>query len=136
VQTPDLATLQTPTFQTVCYAFEPNMGGLLVDIYVEFLYRMVAGLLKRRRSRTWPNTKAEVMSSQCPKATYGFDVAEIYYKYRVNDELYVGIHEKGFVSHTSGEDYAANYAPGREIKIRYKPEAPSVSVVLEEDQTK
>src|SRR2546422_3162328 len=110
------------------------MGGLVIDIYVEFLYRFVMGLLKRRGSGNWPEVKAEVMSSECPKAGYGCDVAEIYYKYRVNGELYTGIHEKGFIFHSSGENYASEFHLGREITIRVKPGEPSISIVREEDQ--
>lgn len=112
------------------------MGGLVIDIYVEFLYRLVVSLLKRHRSSNWPRAEAEVMSSQCPQATYGCDVAEIYYKYRINGELYVGIHEKGFVSNSSRMDYADKFPTGRKIIVRVKSEDPSVSILQDEDQPK
>jgi len=100
------------------------MGGLVIDIYVEFLYRFVVGLLKRRGSNNWPEEKAEVTSSDCPRAGYGCDVAE-------NGELYTGIHEKGFIFHSSGRNYASEFPPGREITIRVKPGNPSVTIMRE-----
>jgi len=110
--------------------------GLIMDIYVEFLYRLVVSLLKSRRSINWSRAEAEVMSSQCPQATYGCDVAEIYYKYRVDEKLYVGIHQRGFVSNNSGMDYADKFPTGRKIIVRVKPGDASVSVLQEEDQPK
>ena len=110
------------------------MGGLVIDIYVEFLYRLSVTLLKRHRSNNWPQADAEVMSSQCPQATYGCDVAEIYYRYQINGELFVGIHERGFVFNSSGRDYSDKFPTGRKIIVRVKPGDDSVSILQEEDQ--
>lgn len=107
-----------------------------IDIYVEFLYRLVLSLLKRHRSSNWPRAEAEVMSAECPQATYGCAVAEVYYKYRINGELYVGIHEKGFITNSSGRDYTDEFPIGRKIIVRLKPEGPSVSILQDEDQPK
>src|SRR5260370_37901868 len=59
-------------------------------------------ILKRRGSSAWPVAKATVTSSACPKAMYGCDVAGVCYTYRVDGELYTGINEKPFISHSSG----------------------------------
>jgi uncharacterized protein DUF3592 len=107
------------------------MGGLVIDIYVEFLYRLIVSLLKRHRSNNWPRTEGEVMSSQCPQATYGCEVAQVYYKYRLKGELYVGIHERGFILNSSGKDYAHQFSPKRRIIVRVKPTDASVSVLQE-----
>jgi hypothetical protein len=112
-----------------------RMGGLVIDIYVEFLYRFVVSLSKRRASANRPKVGAEVTSSQCRRAGYGCAVAEIYYKYRANVELHTGIHEKGFIFHNSGENYASDFDLGRAISIRVNPEDPSTSILHEEDHS-
>jgi hypothetical protein len=110
------------------------MGGWFVDIFVEYLFRVVGRIIKRRGSGTWPVVKATVTRSVCPNAMYGCDVAEVYYTYRVDGELYTGVNEKPFISHSSGEDYLNHFAPGTEIAVRVKPGNPSVSIVAERDQ--
>ena len=110
------------------------MGGWFVDIFVEYLFRVVVRMIKWRGSGTWPVAKGTVTRSDCPKAMYGCDVAEVYYTYRVDSELYTGINEKPFISPSSGEDYVSRFVPGTEFDVRVKPEDPSVSTVREEDQ--
>ena len=55
-------------------------------------------MIKKRGSGTWPVAKATVTRSACPKAMFGCDLAEVYYTYRVDGELYTGINEKPFIS--------------------------------------
>ncbi len=110
------------------------MGGWFVDIFVEYLFRVMTRILKRRGSSAWPVAKATVTSSACPKAMYGCDVAEVCYTYRVDGELYTGINEKPFISPSSGEDYVSRFAPGTEFCVRVKPQDLAVSIVREGDQ--
>jgi hypothetical protein len=104
------------------------MGGWFVDIFVEFLFRTVTGLVRRHRSRTWPVASATVTDSTCPRAGYGCHVAEIHYTYDVDGEPYTGTYEKPFISHRSGEDYARHFIPGTHFKVLVNPGDPSVSV--------
>jgi uncharacterized protein DUF3592 len=109
-----------------------RMGGLVLDIYVEYIIRQVALLVRIVRSRNWPVTKASVTASACARAGYGCDVAEVYYKYRVDGELYTGVYEKPFLIHNSAENYINNSVPvGADLVVRLKPGDPSTSIVLE-----
>ena len=102
--------------------FLTHMGGWFVDIFVEYLFRVIARMIKRRGSGAWP------------VAIYGGAAAEVYYTYRVDGELYTGVNEKPFISHDSGGNYVSNFAPGREFTVRVKPGYPLVSIVREVDQ--
>ena len=51
------------------------MGGWFVDIFVEYLFRVMTRMIKRRGSGTWPVAKATVTRSGCPRAMYGCDAA-------------------------------------------------------------
>jgi hypothetical protein len=110
------------------------MGGLVIDIFVEYLFRALTRMIKRRGSGAWHVAKAAVTSSACPRAGYGCDVAEVCYTYRVHGELYAGINQKPFILHNSGENYASRFAPGTDIAVRVKPGEPSESIVCEGDQ--
>jgi hypothetical protein len=67
-------------------------------------------IIKRRGSNAWPVAKATVMSSSCPRAGYGCDVAEVYYTYRVDGELYTGANENWRRVRDSNPRYPLRYA--------------------------
>ena len=108
-----------------------HMGGWFVDIFAEYLFRVVTRFIKTRGRGSWPTAKATVTSSGCPGTAYGCPVGEVYYTYRVDGELYTGSHEKPFILHNSGENYARHFAPGTDFIVRLKPGQPSVSIVPE-----
>jgi len=109
-----------------------RMGGLVLDIYVEYIFRQVVLLIRIVRSRNWPVMKATVTTSNCPVAGYGCDVAEVCYKYRVDGELYTGSDRKPFIIHNSAEIFVNNSVPvGADLVVRLKPDDPSTSIVLE-----
>jgi len=79
------------------------------------------------RSRKWPIVKATVLSADCPHASYGCEVATVYYEYAINGEKYGDCFGKPFIFEKSGEDYAALFVKGAQFKVRVKSEhvAPS-----------
>ena len=105
------------------------MGGLVIDIVVEFLVRVVMRMVRLFRSSAWPTVTGKVTASTYQKAGYGCDVAEISYKYRVDGELYTGMYVKPFISSVHGEDYVARLPVGTELVLRIKPDEPSISIM-------
>lgn len=106
------------------------MGGWFVDIFVEYLFRIVFHAANLLRSRRWPIIEATVLSADCPHAAYGCEVATVYFQYVVNGEKYGDAFGKPFISHKSGEDYAAQFVKGRDCKVRLSPNDPTKSVPL------
>lgn len=106
------------------------MGGWFVDIFVEYLLRIVFHAANLLRSRRWPTVTATVLSADCPHAAYGCDVATVYYEYVVNGEKHGDTFGKPFISQESGKDYAANVVKGMHFKVRVKPDDPTKSVPL------
>jgi hypothetical protein len=109
------------------------MGGLVIDIFIEYFYRAVTRMITRRGSGAWPVAKATITSSSCPRAGYGCDVAEVYYTYRVNGEVYIGVNEKPFIVHNSGENYASRFAPGTECTVRVNAKDAAISFMRDGD---
>jgi len=114
--------------------FLTHRGGLVIDIFIEYFYRVVIRSIKRLGSSAWPVAKATVKSSSCPNAGYGCDVAKVYYTYRVDGEHYAGVNEKPFIIHNSGENYIRHFGPGTDFTVRIKAEDPAVSFVRDRDQ--
>jgi len=106
------------------------MGGWFVDIFVEYLFRAMTRMIKGRGSSAWPVAEATITSSSCPRAAYGCDLAEVYYKYRVDGELYTGVNEKPFIFHNSGENYVSLFAPGTAFTVRIKANDAAVSLEM------
>jgi hypothetical protein len=61
---------------------------------------------------------------------------EVVYSYRLNGELYPGIHEEPFLLADSLAEYLERFGAGRSLVVRVKANAPEVSVVREGDQNK
>ncbi len=109
------------------------MGGLVLDIYVEFIFRVIVRLFRARGSRSWPVVKAEVTATYHDPGGFGCAVANIAYQYKLNGELYAGTDANPFVSDSSAKDYLENYPTGSELLVRVKPGSPDFSVVRQKD---
>jgi hypothetical protein len=107
------------------------MAGWFLDIFIEYIFRMFVRAVKLLRSRNWPVVKATLLSAECPHASYGCDVATVYYEYVVKGEKYGAAYDKPFVSHDSGAHYSAQFVKGMDFKVRVKPDNPTMSVPIE-----
>ena len=107
------------------------MGGLVLDVFVAFLFRTAANCFRRIRGRSWPSIKAVVFQSYLEgSGGFGCAATTISYDYRVGGEKYSATHDEPCLSHSSGKYFAQLYPEGKEIAIRYKPDDPSRSVAL------
>jgi hypothetical protein len=106
------------------------MGGLFVDVYVEWLIRMVVNDIRMFRSRSWPVVDGIVFDATCPRALGGCHVADVYYDYTFSGESFSGIHEEPFVAHSLGQDYILQFPTGSDYPVRVNPRDPSKSVAV------
>jgi hypothetical protein len=104
------------------------MGGLVIDIYVEFLFRAMARMFNEFRSRTWPVVTATVTGSSYVKAGYGCDVAVVCYEYLVAGETYEDLYKEPFLFRNYGEAYPRRFPVGVDYPVRVEPGNPSKSV--------
>ena len=109
------------------------MGGLFLDIYVEFIIRVIVRMFRARGSRSWTILEAKVTGTYCAPGGFGCAVANVTYKYRVDGELYTGTDSNPFVSTDSAKDYLQDHPTGSELLVRVKPGNPESSVVRQDD---
>jgi hypothetical protein len=107
--------------------------GWFVDIFVEYIFRVLFRAINLTRSRRWPVVIATVLSADCSKVGYGCTVVTVYYEYVVNDEKHGDTFDKPFISPESGEGYADQFAKGMPFKMRVKPDDATKSVPLRGD---
>jgi len=103
------------------------MGGLVLDIVVEYLIRTIGRAIKRGRSRNWPTTKATVVSSRCEASSC--NLATVVYTYHFDGEVYPGTDKKPFWFSSNAEVYIRDFPAAKEITVRVKPNKPEVSIV-------
>jgi uncharacterized protein DUF3592 len=108
--------------------------GWVLDVYVEYLIRVVARLIMRIRSASWRTVNGTVIYSEC-RGAIGCPVARVSYKYEVKGQEYEGVTAKPFIFHSSGELYAEHFPEGQQLVVRVSPQNAARSIVLENEQS-
>lgn len=118
--------------------------GLIVRLVVRGMIAVFGGFLdsvsyrstRRRMSakgRDWPSCQGHVESSKSYSHQEGVTV-RIGYSYSVNGEYYAGYFEEAFYSDAPADRLTAALREGQPVTIRYEPNKPDKSLLLEEDQ--
>jgi hypothetical protein len=105
------------------------MGGLVLDIYVEYIIRAVFRFFRALRARSWPLVTARVTTTSTRAGGFGCAIGEITYLYRVDGEAYTGVDRKPFILNNSAENYVAEYSRGEELPVRVSNLDPAASVL-------
>ena len=116
----------------------------MAEAIIEYILRAIfysfkAAIQTLRMVGTGEWSCAEAMITAQPIASIaslgvGCHTVEFPYSYRVDGELYTGLHEEPFFLANSTADYVARFSSGRTFVVRVKPNAPETSVVRERDQ--
>src|SRR5579864_7632011 len=106
--------------------------GLVIDVYVEYLFRVMVRFLKRWNARSWKVVTAKVTATGY-RSGFGCAVADLSYKYKFDGRAYTGTNSVPFIYDRSAKEYIEHYAPKSQIIIRVKPGDPGLSVVREGD---
>jgi hypothetical protein len=105
------------------------MGGLVIDIIIEFFFRTSVNLLQRIGTSKWPVVTAIVSKSEKrPYPGLGCTVIVIHYKYRNAEMRYEGTHKEPFIFDNYAEAYLRRFPGGSEFPVRVDPEDPSESI--------
>jgi hypothetical protein len=109
------------------------MGGLVIDIFIEFLIRVIIRFFKARGSTSWRIAKAKVTSTNCRPGGFGCAVADVTYKYRLDGELYTGDDAVPFLFTDSAKKYVTDHPSSSDLLVRIKPGSPDQSIVRQDD---
>ena len=102
------------------------MLGWYFDEILVFVIRSLISWVKLHRSRAWPDVQGTVVKVDPPQTSF-WPQAEIVYTYTVEDKAYAGVHKRAFWLNNSAKDYAARFAPGGTINVRFRPAEPTES---------
>ncbi len=107
------------------------MAGFVIDVYIEFLFRMIVNLIRRIGTSNWPVFTAIVSKSERRKPGMGCTVIVIDYKYRIADKRYEGTHKEPFFFDNYAEAYLRRFPGGAEFPVRINSKDQSRSVLAE-----
>jgi hypothetical protein len=110
------------------------MGGLVLDIYVIYVIKLVMLAFKMRGSDKWPIATATVFFTDESAANSSYPTATVAYSYEFDGKNFDGGTDKPFISPESAKQYLARFPKESRLKIRVKPNHPEISVVREGDQ--
>lgn len=96
-------------------------------------FRRVVEWIKSLGSRRWVEAEATVTADPEHLVRFGCDRVEFPYTYRVNGELFIGLHEEPIFGWAETE-YMERFVKGRRFLVRVKPGQPEVSVLRDDDQ--
>jgi hypothetical protein len=109
------------------------VGGLLLDVWIEFLVRVIVRFFKARGAASWPIVEAKVTSAKLRRGYTSCDVADTAYNYRSDGKLYTGTDANPFLTTGSAKDYLEQHPVGSKLLVRVKPESPDFSIVRQDD---
>jgi hypothetical protein len=108
------------------------MGGLVIDIYIEFFYRMIVNLIRRIGTSNWQVVTAIVSNSEKrPYPGLGCTVIVIHYKYRNAEMRYEGTYKQPFIFRNYADAYLRRFPGGSEFPVLVSPKHPSYSIPVE-----
>jgi hypothetical protein len=107
------------------------MGGLVIDIIIEFFFRMSVNLLQRIGTSKWPVVTAIVSESERREPGMGCTVVVIRYRYRNMDTRCEGVHKEPFFFDNYANAYLRRFPAGSEFAVRVNPKDPSYSIPAE-----
>ena len=102
------------------------MGGLVLDVYIEFFFRTILNLIRRIGTSNWPVVTAIISNSEKrPYPGLGCTVIVIHYKYRNAEMRCEGTHKEPFLFTNYAEAYLNRFPGGSEFPVRINPKDPS-----------
>jgi len=108
------------------------MAGLVLDIYLIFLFRCIRRIFARRGSQAWPTQLATIEDTTTGDA---YAKCDVIYSYEIDGDFFTGTNEKPFIRHSSAYEYQKLFQRKSTLMIRIKPGRPDISVVIDSDQS-
>jgi hypothetical protein len=110
------------------------MPGLVLDYYLVFLFKLIARVIQTWGCSRWPMTTAAVEIADPDYGGTSYPTAQVIYNYVVDGATFEGRSRKPFIRYKSAKEYTGHFPNGSRVMIRVKPNQPSISTILSQDQ--
>lgn len=109
-----------------------------VGVTAFMVLRWVRGRMLRNRARDWPKVVGKVEASALQMESRGNNqsvhVATIDYSYEALGTACRGVWRRSTLLHGKGKGWIDKYPAGVALSVRYDPDKPGSSVILDADQ--
>ena len=112
------------------------MGGLVIDVWLAFVVKLILRFWRTRGCGKWQLVKARIDSSHVGGGwVWNCPTTEIGYTYDIHGQTYSSIDTKPFLMDSSAKAYAERFERGQKPSVRVDPVRPERSVLRESDQS-
>jgi hypothetical protein len=88
------------------------MGGLVLDYYVVFLFKLIARVIQTWGCSHWPMTTAAVEIADPDYGGTIYPTAQVIYSYVVDGATFEGSSRKPFIRYKSAKEYTCHFPNG------------------------
>jgi hypothetical protein len=106
------------------------MVGLVLDIYIGFLLRLIVMQWRGVASRNWPVVSGSVVRCYFEKRDFGGDFVVLRYKYKADFERFQGEIKKPYIYPNYADAFVRHHSAGSELRVRINPKDPTRSFPL------
>lgn len=110
------------------------MGGLVIDIYLVYLYRASIRLFHFFQSLRWDCVVASLTDWRVIDPTFGGPSLKVYYEFTMNGHLITGQDEFSFFMPLQTMSYAKSLSRGLPSIVRMNPNNPHETRYFDHDQ--
>jgi Protein of unknown function (DUF3592) len=111
------------------------LGGLIIDVLIAYVVRLVLRLARISRARRWTLVEAKITSAfvgggwvwNCP-------TAEIAYEYDFDGQTYSSVETIPYMTDSVAQGTVERFKDGVVVKVRVNPSEPAQSVLKQSEQ--
>ena len=104
------------------------MGGLVLDLFAEFLVRALVRFYAGLGTGAWIETQGTITKAELTESFTWLTTARITYSYKFRGEQFEGTDAKPFLNDNSAKYHLSTHARGSKILVRVNPNNPSISL--------
>jgi len=109
--------------------------GLIADVLIAYVIKLIIRLGRLWRSNSWRPVTAKIVASRFEDNwVFNCPTVHIVYTYQIDEEPYSGTDSKPFLFSNFGENDAQRFKPGETATVRVDPHEPERSVLRRADQ--
>ena len=98
-----------------------------IDVFVEYLIRVLARFVKEIRTKSWPRVSAEVVSAESDSGVTALRLARVHFRYQVDGVVYEGSDTKPFFNLDYRDQHLRKHPPGTRMGVVVNPKDPTSS---------
>lgn len=111
------------------------MGGLIIDVVIAYIIRLVVRFARTLRSGKWPTIEARIDSALVGGGwVWNCPTADIAYTYAFGGQTYSSIESIPYMFESVAKTTVDRFQAGEAVKVRVNPSDPQQSILKQSEQ--